>query len=35
MKIYQVMGSNEKMCPECGSYFHYQYLPFHMSSCEG
>lgn len=32
---FNFMGNNEKMCPSCGSYFHYQHLPFHQASCTG
>ena len=35
MKYVFMNGDNQAECPKCGSYFHYQYLPFHMSKCEG
>jgi len=28
-------GDNQVECPKCLSYFHQQYLPFHISKCEG
>lgn len=28
-------GDNQAECPKCYSYFHRQYLPFHMSKCVG
>jgi hypothetical protein len=30
-----VLGSVDVECPKCFSRFHHQYLPFHMSKCEG
>ncbi|KXZ64707.1 hypothetical protein AVENLUH7437_01821 [Acinetobacter venetianus] len=35
MNITAVMGDNQAECPKCYSYFHYQYLPFHMTKCQG
>lgn len=36
MKILSiVLGSVDVECPKCFSRFHHQYLPFHMSKCEG
>jgi uncharacterized protein (DUF2225 family) len=34
-KITSIMGDNQVECPKCYSYFHRQYLAFHMSKCVG
>lgn len=35
LNIKSIQGDNQVECPRCFSYFHKQYLPFHMSACEG
>ena len=34
-RVYALHGNNDAECPKCYSKFHRQYLPFHMTTCEG
>lgn len=35
MNITLIMGDNQMECPKCYSFFHKQYLYFHISKCLG